>query len=126
MDVLEIEIIIEWNYFQLNQTHDYLFCCCCCSVTKSCLGLCNHMDCSMPASLVLHCLPEFAQIHVHWVSDAIYLILCHKLSFAFNLCQYQSLLHWWSIRASTSADCFNSCFKYQVETLWNYVFLKAT
>ena len=24
-----------------------------------------------PGSSVLHCLPEFAQIHVHWVSDAI-------------------------------------------------------
>ena len=27
--------------------------------------LCNPMDCSMPGSPVLHCLPEFAQIHVH-------------------------------------------------------------
>ena len=32
---------------------------------------CDPMDCSMPVSSVLHCLPEFAQIHVHWVSDAI-------------------------------------------------------
>ena len=29
------------------------------------------MDCSMPGSSVLHYLPEFAQIHVHWVGDAI-------------------------------------------------------
>ena len=29
------------------------------------------MDCSPPGSLVLHCLPEFAQIHVHGVGDAI-------------------------------------------------------
>ena len=28
-------------------------------------------DCSMPDFPVLHCLPEFAQTHVHWVSDAI-------------------------------------------------------
>ena len=33
--------------------------------------LCNPMDCSMPGSSVLHCLQEFVQIHVHWVSDAI-------------------------------------------------------
>ena len=33
--------------------------------------LCNPMGCSMPGSSVLHCLLEFAQIHVHWVSDAI-------------------------------------------------------
>ena len=28
------------------------------------------MDYSMPGFLVLHCFPQFAQIHVHWVSDA--------------------------------------------------------
>ena len=33
--------------------------------------LCNHMDSSMPGFPVLHYLPEFAQIHVHWVGDAI-------------------------------------------------------
>ena len=37
----------------------------CCSVAKLCLALCNPMDCCMPASSVLHCLLEFAQIHVH-------------------------------------------------------------
>ena len=34
--------------------------------------LCDPGDCSMPGSCVLPCLPEFAQIHVHWVSDAIW------------------------------------------------------
>ena len=29
------------------------------------------MDCSMPGFAVLHHLPEFAQTHVHWVSDVI-------------------------------------------------------
>ena len=29
------------------------------------------MDCSMPGFPVLHCLPEFAQAHVHCISDAI-------------------------------------------------------
>ena len=29
------------------------------------------MDCSTPGSFLLHCLPEFAQIPVHWVSDPI-------------------------------------------------------
>ena len=43
----------------------------CCSVAKSCLTLCDLMDCSMLGSSVLHCLSEFAQIHVHWVGDAI-------------------------------------------------------
>ena len=36
---------------------------CCYSVTKSCLTLCDPMDCSTPGSPVLHYLPEFAQIH---------------------------------------------------------------
>ena len=35
------------------------------------------MGYSMPGFSVLHCLPEFAQIHVHCVSDAICSILCH-------------------------------------------------
>ena len=42
-----------------------------CSVAKSCLTLCDPIDCSMPGSSVLHNLPEFAQIQicVLWVSD---------------------------------------------------------
>ena len=39
--------------------------CCVCSVIKSCLTLCDPVDCSTPGSSVLHCLLEFAQIHVH-------------------------------------------------------------
>ena len=42
-----------------------------CLVAKSCLSLCNPMDCGSPDFPVLHCLPDFAQTHVHWVSDAI-------------------------------------------------------
>ena len=37
----------------------------------SCLTFCDPMDCSTPGFLVLHYLPEFAQIQVHQVSDAI-------------------------------------------------------
>ena len=40
-------------------------------VTRLCLTLWNPMDCCMPDFLVLHHFPELAQIHVHWVSDAI-------------------------------------------------------
>ena len=43
----------------------------CCSVTESCLTLCDSLDYSRPGFPVLHDLPESAQIHVHWVSDAI-------------------------------------------------------
>ena len=37
----------------------------------SCVQLCHPMDCSTPGFPLLHHLPEFAQTHVHWVSDAI-------------------------------------------------------
>ena len=53
---------------------------CCCAVAKSCLILCNPMNYSMPGYPVLRYLPEFAQTHVHWVSDAIsHLTLCRPL-----------------------------------------------
>ena len=42
-----------------------------CLVTQSCPTLCDPMDCNMPDFPVLHCLPGFAQTHVHWVNDAI-------------------------------------------------------
>ena len=43
----------------------------CDSVVQSCLTLCDPMDYSTPGFSVLHYRPEFAQIHVHRVSDAI-------------------------------------------------------
>ena len=51
-----------------------------CSFTKSCLTLCDSMDCDTAGFPVLHYLLEFAQTRVHWVNDAInHLILCHPL-----------------------------------------------
>ena len=69
---------------------------CCCSVAKSCLTLCNPMDCCTPGFSVLPYLPELVQIHVHWVSDAI--LPSHPLPpsshFAFNLPQHQGIFQW--------------------------------
>ena len=63
------------------------------SVTQSCLSLC---DCSTPGLPVHHQLPELAQTHVHWVSDAIQ--SSHPLSSpsppALNLSQHQGLFQW--------------------------------
>ena len=39
------------------------------SVNNSYLTLCSSKDCSTPGSPVLHYLPEFSQIHDHWVGD---------------------------------------------------------
>ena len=62
-------------------------------VIQSCLTLCDPMGCSTPGFSDLHHLPEFAQTHVHWVSDAIQ--PSHPLSShsppAFNLSQHQGL-----------------------------------
>ena len=44
---------------------------CLCSVPQSCPTLCDPMDCSTPGFSVHHQLPEFTQIHVHWVGDTI-------------------------------------------------------
>ena len=44
---------------------------CCCSVVQLCPTLCNPIDCSTPGFPVPHYLPEFAQVHVHWIGDAI-------------------------------------------------------
>ena len=41
------------------------------SVAQSCPTLCDPMNCSTPGLPVHHQLPEFTQIHVHRVSDAI-------------------------------------------------------
>ena len=45
----------------------------------SVVSLCDPMDCRTSGSSALQHLPEFAQTHVHWVGDAIYLILCYPL-----------------------------------------------
>ena len=69
---------------------------CGCSVPQSWLTLCNPMDCSTPGFPVLHRLPELAQTHVHWVSDAN--IPSHPLLYpfspGFNLSQHQGLFSW--------------------------------
>ena len=47
--------------------------CCCysCLVTKLCQILCDPMDYSTLGFPILHCLPAFAQTHIHYISDAI-------------------------------------------------------
>ena len=55
----------------------------CCSVAKSRPILCDPMDYNTPGSSVLHHLLDFAQIHVHWVSDAILTIPTSAAPFSF-------------------------------------------
>ena len=66
------------------------------SVTRSCLTLCDPMNCSTPGLPVHHQLLEFTQIHIHWVGDAIQ--ASHPLSSpsppAPNPSQHQGLFQW--------------------------------
>ena len=68
-----------------------------CSDAQSCPTLRNLMDCSTPGFPVLCHFPEFAQIHVHWVT-AWATQPSHSLSSpsppAFNLSQHQGLFQW--------------------------------
>ena len=75
-----------------------------CSVVRSCPNFCDPMDHSKPGFPVLHYLPEFAQAHVHWVSDAIQ--PTHPLSIFPSIFSSVSALHirWPSIRASALAS----------------------
>ena len=60
---------------------------------SKCLALCNSKNCSMPGLSVLLYLLEFAEVHLHWVGDAIQ--PSHPLPpfspFAFNFSQHQGL-----------------------------------
>ena len=68
----------------------------CCSVTMSCLTLCIPKNFSTPGFPVLHYLPEFAQTHVHWVSNIIQPSdpLSAPSPLALNLSQHQGLFQW--------------------------------
>ena len=90
-----------WSQIQLLSFSPLL--CSCCSVAMPCSTLCDPMDYSEPGASVLCCLPEFAQIHVHWVGDAIQpshpLLTCSKL--------------WWCGRINT--QMFHSGHRWKTE-----------
>ena len=68
----------------------------CRAVIQLCLTLCDPTDCSTPSFPAFHCLLEFEQTYVHWVSDSIqpsHPLLSPCLP-AFNLSQHQSLFQW--------------------------------
>ena len=102
-------ICYKWNWIPRvvqERSLDSTWGCNGCSVAKSSPTLWDHMDCSMPSFPVLHCLTEFAQIHVHWVSDAIQ--SSHHLlppsPLALNLSQHQSLFQWVSSLSSGQSN----------------------
>ena len=78
------------------------------SVTQSCSTLCDPMDCSTPGFPVLQHLPEFAQIHVHWVLmlyNHLTLFSFYHQSFPASASFPMSHIRWpkyWSFRFSIS------------------------
>ena len=89
----------------------------CFPVVNLCPTLCDPVDCSTPGLPGPHYLPEFAQIHVHWIGDAIqpsYPLLSFS-PFAFILYKHQglrsciavaqSLSHVWLFVTAWTAAC---------------------
>ena len=88
---------IQGYHYHLSKFHIYAFSSVqFSSVAQSCQTLCDPMNRSTPGLPVYHQLPEFAQTHIHRVSDAIQ--PSHPLSSlsppAPNPSQHQSLFQW--------------------------------
>ena len=86
------------------------------------------MDCSTPGFHVPHHLPEFDQVHVHWISDAIQ--PSHPLSSsspAFYLSQRQGLLalsirrpKYWSFSFSIShSNEYSEFTSFKIGLIWS-------
>ena len=105
--LLEHELIFPNGYIICNkksqQKISNLKYCYCCSVAKSCLTLCDHMNCSTPGFPVFQDVPEFAQAHTHWVSGDIQ--LPHPLSPPSSL----------ALNLSQQSKVCSMCFR----TFWN-------
>ena len=68
------QVLIQFgfqDYTKSSVVYGFKPLCCCCSVTQSCPNLCDPMDCSTPGLPVPYHRPEFAQVHVHFISDAV-------------------------------------------------------
>ena len=72
VSILHINVNWDIHFVTFIRSTRSCYCgyCFCCSDAKSCPTPCDPMDCSIPGFPV-HNLPEFAQTHVHWLSDAI-------------------------------------------------------
>ena len=103
---------LNWSEAQLTLTKEM-------KVSQLCPTLFNPIDCSTPGFPVLHHLPELAQTHVYWVSDAIQPShpLLSPSSPALNLSRHRGLFKWVSsshqwpkywISASTSTLPMNT------------------
>ena len=92
----KMKLVLTWIILERLRHAEFDIFWTCCWVAQSCLTLCTPMDCSTPGFPVHHHLLEFAQIHAHWISDAI--LQSHPLSSpsppARNLSQHEDLFQW--------------------------------
>ena len=103
----------RWCEHEPSSESCHFFCVCFFSVTKLCPTLYGLMNYSMPCFPILHYLPEFAQTHVHWVSDAIQ--PSHPLSTPFSSCSQSFLasLFQWVGSSHQVAKVLELQFQYQ-------------
>ena len=80
-----------WHHCDISHL---IMVCYCCSVAQLFPTLCNPLNYSTPGLNVPHQLSEFAQVHVHWISDVIQ--PSHPLmpSSGLDLLQHQELFQW--------------------------------
>ena len=90
------ELIWKEKWGQVQKWFFYECCSFCCSVAKLATTLCDSVDYSTLGLPVPHYLLEFAQVHVHWVSNTIQPShpLLPSSPFAFSLYQLQGLFQW--------------------------------
>ena len=106
--IIMIYLLCKWSFVPLNPLHLFhptstpsgtSLLCVSLLLLLSCWVVSDSlqpMDCSMPGFEVLHYPPEFAQTHVHWVSDAIqpsHPLFSPSLP-TFNISQHQGLMSW--------------------------------
>ena len=103
---------------------------CCYSITKSFLTFCDPVVCSRPGFPVLHCLPDFAQTQVQWVSHAIQpshplspcstpaLNLSHHQGFSNELALHIRWAKYWSFSFSiTPSNEYSGLISFRIDWL---------
>ena len=87
------------------------------SVAQFSLTFSDPMDCSTADFPVHHQLPDLAQTHIHWISDAIQ--PSHPLSSpsptAFNLSQHQGIFQWVSSLATSGGQSSASVLPMKIQ-----------
>ena len=74
-----------WKHTTRSPINTMIYIKWCCSVAKSCLSLCNPVDCSTPGSLVLHYLPQKFCSNLCLLSRWCYLTMSSSATAAFCL-----------------------------------------